>query len=268
MVKNNHFVIDFSYPVRFVTNTYFKREFNIGFFRIIALNFVFLFLKSTSLIMKKIILPLLLVFSVNLTAQNFRIGLNFDPVISWFSAKSKQIDQAGSKLGFNGGLMIEKYFQKNYGFATGIDLTYLGGNLQYNKTTGFTVDEDKNVNIDSATTVEYTLQYISIPLSLKLKSNPIGYISYYGQIGLTPQINTSAKATSDKGSRLDNDNVKKELGLFNLSFFIGGGIEYALGGTTALNVGLCYNNGFIDLLSNKENKAALNYFNVRVGIIF
>ena len=50
---------------------------------------------------------------------------------------------------------------------------------------------------------------------------------------------------------LDKDNVGKEIGLFNLSFFIGGGIDYDLGGTTALNLGIFYNNGFIDLLSNE-----------------
>jgi hypothetical protein len=219
--------------------------------------------------MKKIFLFTALIVSINMAGQDFRIGINLDPVISWYSPNTKNIDKAGSKLGFSGGLMIETSFKENYVFATGINLTYLGGNLQYNDNpVSFTVDKDKIVNLDSATTVEYTLQYISIPLSLKLKTNAIGYISYFGQIGLTPQFNISAKATSDKGNLLDKDNVGEEIGLFNLSFFIGGGIEYDLGGTTALNLGIFYNNGFIDLLSDKDYKAALNYVNLRLGVLF
>jgi opacity protein-like surface antigen len=219
--------------------------------------------------MKNILLVSALIVSVNMTGQETKFGINFDPVISWFSPNTKQLDKAGAKLGFNGGLMIERSFKKNYVFATGIDLTYLGGNLQYNDgPVTFTVDEDKDVTLDSTTTVEYTLQYLSIPLSLKLKTNPIGYISYYGQLGLTPQFNISAKATSDNGNLLDKDNVKKEIGLFNLSFFIGAGIEYDLGGSTALNLGIFYNNGFIDQLSNKDYKAALNYVNLRLGVLF
>jgi len=218
--------------------------------------------------MKKILLFTALIVSLNLTGQDFRIGINFDPVMSWFSPNSKTIDGAGAKLGFNGGLMLETTFRQNYVFATGIDLTYLGGNLLYDNSTIITVDKDADTTLLANTTVEYTLQYLSIPLSLKLKTNPIGYISYYGQVGLTPQFNISAKATSDNGNKLDNDNVNKEIGLLNLSFFIGGGIEYDLGGTTALNIGIFYNNGFIDLLADKDYKAALNYVNLRLGVLF
>ncbi|MBP1668057.1 MAG: hypothetical protein H6Q21_423 [Bacteroidetes bacterium] len=219
--------------------------------------------------MKKILLLTALIISINLAAQDFKIGINFDPVMSWFSPNTKHIDKAGAKLGFNGGLMLETNFKENYAFATGLDLTYMGGNLQYNDGPAtFTIDEDMTVTLDSGTTVEYALQYISIPLSLKLKTNPVGYITYFGQLGLTPQFNISAKATSDKGNLLDKDNVGEEIGLFNLSFFIGGGIEYDLGGTTALNIGIFYNNGFIDVLTNDEYKAALNYVNLRLGVMF
>jgi Outer membrane protein beta-barrel domain len=219
--------------------------------------------------MKKIFLLTALIISINLAGQDFRIGINFDPVISWFSPNTKHIDKAGAKLGFSGGLMVEKNFKQNYAFATGLDLTYMGGNLQYNNgPTTFTVDKDTKIDLDSATTVEYALQFISIPLALKLKTNEVGYITYFGQLGLTPQFNISAKATSDKGNLLDKDNVGEEIGLFNLSFFIGGGIDYNLGGTTALNIGIFYNNGFIDLLSNDEYKAAMNYVNLRLGVMF
>ncbi|MBN2273797.1 MAG: PorT family protein [Bacteroidales bacterium] len=217
--------------------------------------------------MKKICLIAALFVSFNLAGQNFRFGINLDPVISWFSPDSKPIDKDGAKLGFNGGLIIETNFQKNYIFATGINLAYLGGNLLYDSAVIIKVKDATAAALQPGTTVEYNLQYISIPLSLKMKTNQIGYISYYGQLGLTPQVNIKARAKS-QGGLLDKDNVIEEIGIFNLSYFIGGGIEYSLGGTTALNVGIFFNNGFIDLLDNEEYKAAMNFFNLRLGIMF
>jgi hypothetical protein len=217
--------------------------------------------------MKKIFLLAALFISLATMGQNFRIGINMDPIISWFSPDSKPIDKDGSKLGFNGGLMLETYFQKNYAFATGINLAYMGGNLLYDSSIIVKVKDGDPVTLPAGQTVEYTLQYISIPLSLKMKSNQIGYINYYGQLGLVPQINIKAKAKG-AGGLLDKDNVPEEIGAFNLSYFIGGGIEYSLGGTTALNIGIFFNNGFIDLLENKDYKAAMNFFNLRLGVMF
>jgi hypothetical protein len=218
--------------------------------------------------MKKICLLTALFISLNLAGQNFRFGVNLDPVISWFSPDSKPIEKDGAKLGFNGGLILETNFQKNYIFATGINLTYMGGNLLYEDSTNIHTEEGETVSISANTTVEYSLQYISIPLSLKMKSNQIGYINYYAQLGLTPQFNIKARAKSE-GAVLDRDNVMDEINLFNLSYFIGGGIEYSLGGTTALNIGIFFNNGFIDLLDkNKDYKAAMNFVNLRLGVMF
>jgi hypothetical protein len=218
--------------------------------------------------MKKICLFTSLFVSLNLAGQNFRFGVNLDPVISWFSPDSKPIEKDGAKLGFNGGLILETNFQKNYIFATGINLTYIGGNLLYEDSTNIHTEDGETVPISAGTTVEYSLQYISIPLSLKMKSNQIGYINYYAQLGLTPQFNMKARASAT-GAQLDRDNVVDEINLFNLSYFIGGGIEYSLGGTTALNIGIFFNNGFIDLLDkNKDYKAAMNFFNLRLGVMF
>lgn len=220
--------------------------------------------------MKKICLLAAILVSLNLAGQNFRFGINLDPVISWLSPDSKQIDNDGAKLGFNGGLMFETYFQKNYAFATGLNLTFLGGNLLYKDSTNIHTEDGGTIPIStsSPTTVEYSLRYISIPLSLKMKSNQIGYINYYAQLGVTPQFNIKARANAT-GGLLDRDNVKDEINLFNMSYFIGGGIEYSLGGTTALNIGIFFNNSFIDVLSeNEDYKAVLNFFNLRLGVMF
>jgi len=60
--------------------------------------------------MKRILLLTALIISIHLSGQDFKIGIHFDPLISWFSPNTKLIDKDGSKLGFSGGLMIETAF--------------------------------------------------------------------------------------------------------------------------------------------------------------
>jgi hypothetical protein len=67
---------------------------------------------------------------------------------------------------------------------------------------------------------------------------------------------------------LSKDNVKKEINLFNTNYFFGGGVEYNVGGNTSLLAGIFFNNGFLDVLSNNDHKAVLNYLTFRVGVLF
>jgi hypothetical protein len=108
---------------------------------------------------------------------------------------------------------------------------------------------------------------MTIPLGLKLKTNEIGYFTYFAHLGLTHQINIGARASSS-GNNLNKDNVPKEINLLNMSYFFGGGVEYNIGGNTSLMAGILFNNGFIDVLSNDDHKAVLNYLTIRVGVLF
>jgi hypothetical protein len=46
-----------------------------------------------------------------------------------------------------------------------------------------------------STSSNYTLQYIEIPITMKLKTNEIGSLTYYVQIGVEPGWNLSAKGS-------------------------------------------------------------------------
>ena len=43
------------------------------------------------------------------------------------------------------------------------------------------------------------MQYINIPLGLKLKTNEIGYFTFYANLGLDAGINIKALGTSNMG---------------------------------------------------------------------
>ena len=138
---------------------------------------------------------------------------------------------------------MEYYFAPNYALVTGLNLTLLGGNLLFTDSVDISTGDGDHVIIPAGTTVAINANYISIPVALKLKSNEIGYFTYFAELGFTPQINIGSRASSD-GNALDKDNVSKEINAFNVSFFFGGGIEYNIGGQTSLMGGIFFNNGF------------------------
>ena len=56
----------------------------------------------------------------------------------------------------------------------------------------------------------------------------------------------------------------------NLSLHIGGGIEYSLGGATAVMAGLYYTNGFTNIYKTSflNDKVSLRNIGLRLGILF
>ncbi len=96
--------------------------------------------------MKKLILFFVLVYGSALFAQSsVRLGAHIDPIFSWFSTKSSQIEKDGARLGYNGGLIVEYYFAPNYALVTGLNLTQLGGNLLYKEPVDITTGEGDHV---------------------------------------------------------------------------------------------------------------------------
>ena len=216
--------------------------------------------------MKKVLVfSLLLGFSIVSFAQNLKLGVCLNPHFDWFNENSSLMKSDGSKTGIMGGLVVENYFSKNYAFATGIMLGSYGGRLVYNDSVTIRTDEN-NTKVPPNLLVKYKLQYITVPIGLKLKTNQFGYFSYYASLGFAPQINIRAKA--EAGSILDNADIGKEVGLFNISYYFGAGLEYGIGGSTAIVVGVTYNNGFMDILTKQDSKVILNYLTVNVGVMF
>lgn len=245
---------------------------------------------------KLITLILFTTIILNLSAQEtedrkFRFGLHFSPNIAWLNASSDGYEKNGSRLGFTYGLSAEFFLAKNYLFSTGFSLSSLGGNLRY---PGLYHDETNNVFLKTNIDQSYNLKYVEIPLSLKLRTNEIGYLTYYGNFGFRTGINYGAKGDFDYKtqniSRKDED-IKKDIAFLNMWLIVGIGAEYSISGNTALMIGLTFNNGFINTLSNnvyelkegeaktinnntepvfssKKANATLNYFSLDLGIYF
>jgi hypothetical protein len=228
--------------------------------------------------MKKALLILLIAtFAINASAQDkpagskFHFGLKATPSLAWLHTDTKGLSTNGSKFGFNYGLITEFNFADHYAFSTGLDITYRGGKFKQT----FPQDATGHAYSFEATN---TLEYVEIPLTLKLKTTEIGYMTYFLQFGVAPAINIRARQdlkTTDQyqgGTPVSSDSsdidIKKNINNFNLSMIIAGGIEYNLSGNTNLLAAITFNNGFLDVLDANDLKANSNYLGLMVGVLF
>jgi len=100
----------------------------------------------------------------------------------------------------------------------------------------------------------YKIQYLVIPIGLKLQTNQIGYLTFFSDLGLDPKIAVSRKVDIPS-LNISGENAKNAVNLFNLSYHITAGIEYSVGGSTALVFGLSFDNNFMDATKDSGNKS-------------
>lgn len=216
--------------------------------------------------MKKVLLVSLLFSFYVSFAQDVKFGVHIDPKITWQSPESRDVQSQGSVFGFGGGLIIDKYFDDNYAFETGLSMSTQGGKLKFDYDFPFEVYDEVDT-LPGETTVSYNLQYISIPLGLKLKSNEIGYFTFFVNLGITNQLNIKAKASTDNINGLSDDSIKKEINWFDMGYHFGGGIEYAISKDTSILLGILYQNGFLDV-TTAAPRVNSRVLTIRTGILF
>jgi hypothetical protein len=229
------------------------------------------FQSLTSEVKKVILLLLLVLGSSTLNAQQrIGFGIHADPSVNWFSTDISQVRYNGARAGFNFGLTYNKYFAPNYSFSTGISLMRTGGRLVSSDTTTMELSNSRS-KVLPGNPVEYKIQYLVIPIGLKLQTNQIGYLTFFSDLGLDPKIAISRKADIPS-LNISGENAKNEINLFNLSYHITAGIEYSLGGSTALVFGLNFDNNFLDATTDNGNprtdKVSQKILSFRFGVNF
>ena len=200
--------------------------------------------------------------------QKIGFGIHADPAISWFSSDIKEIKNDGTRAGFNFGLTFNRYFTPNYSFSTGICLLNAGGRLISDSTT---VLEFTTKAVLPGEPIVYKIQYLAIPVGLKLQTNQIGYITFFTDLGLDPKVVIGGKADIPSLD-ISAEKAISELRMFNLSYHINAGIEYSLGGTTAMVFGLNFDNNFLDITKDigdqLVDKVSHKILSFRIGINF
>lgn len=224
--------------------------------------------------MKKVMLCLLATLAMTATQaqiSGYKIGIKVSPNISYMKSENGDItiDKAPLKFGF--GLVVDKMFAEKYAIGTGVNVYRVGGRTRYMY--------EETVNDVSSIydlTRDYKLTYVEVPLTLKLRTSPIGGITYWGQFGAG--ISYLYKAYGDDQVQMKYDNqgaggayqsnigsmvtdngneIQKELMPVRASMIIAAGIEYPISGSTAIMAGITYNGGLISTYKSKDEVVKL-----------
>ena len=224
----------------------------------------------------------------NLHAQDegVRFGIKLAPNMSWLKSDTKGVENDGSKIGYTFGLATEFPIgaDGNYRFATGLFLNAVGG--KYFQAFTFT---ENNQQLTKDLSSDISLQYVQIPLTMKLMTKEIGYMRYYGQLGFDASFNVRAKANFDDVVidpttqaitfvKQDKEDIKDNIQPIRAGLVVGAGLEYNFSGSTTLQAGITYNNGLTNLLKKvevvdasgavKKAKLLQNYLELNLAIFF
>ncbi|WP_316793301.1 porin family protein [Pedobacter frigoris] len=224
--------------------------------------------------MKRTLIGLLLIFITgNLFAQEsvlsqygFRLGLTAHPTIGWVKPQIGKSN--GVSLGFAYGLLGDFNFAENYSFATGITINTINGKTTEVRTTPAVGVGGTPGQI--AYDLKYQLQYIEVPLTVKLKTTKIGDVRWYGQFGLSNDFKIGAKQDADANGNMEyrDQDVSKSIKFYRAGLIIGAGGEFDISGNTSLFGGLTYNNGFTDITDDKDNNVRNHYIGINFGVFF
>ncbi len=219
--------------------------------------------------MRKIVCMLALFLLLgNIHAQGLEIGVYTEPQVAWITSDEGSVVNEGSVIHLNSGLRFDMFFTENYAFTLGIEMNNLGGKLTYGDTLLFQQnDTPLYLEVPAGTTMKHNLQYLGLPLGLKLKTTEMGYTTLYFHTGLLPQYNIKAVTSSD-ALDVHRETIKPEINVFNLNYFVSGGIEYRLAGNTAIVAGFKWTSGFNDVTKNDFANNNIRSAGLHLGIIF
>ncbi|MEM6831499.1 MAG: porin family protein [Bacteroidota bacterium] len=238
--------------------------------------------------MKKIVtLSFFLCLTISAFSQQFRLGLQASPAFTWLNTNDNSMTGDGGNLAFKLGPIGEYYFQENYAFIGGLNLVFgAGGSLEHtfggNLLPG-TAASSNTIGLDSlpaGVDIQYNLQYLEIPFGLKFRTNEIGYFRYFAEIPFYVGVNLQGRGNiTGTGIDTDKENIGPDVNAINVSWGIGGGVEYILTENTSLIGALSFQSGFVDVTQTgtqnaangeqpENSKVTINALNIKIGVMF
>ncbi len=222
--------------------------------------------------MKILCLFLLTLVAVVLHGQDQKIqfGIDFTPSANWANTNIKDARNDGASVGMSYGISVVTLKGQNWGLSTALRMAHTGYSIQYNFPFRFQTYDSLYSNIPAGSLVNYKMQQIELPIGFTFRSREIGYITICGETGVIPAYNLKTKVNI-KTMGIENETAKDEMALFAAGYFFGAGINYSLGGSTAVKAMFVFSSGFTDLTRDKNQKAdQVSYYRLglNLGLIF
>ncbi len=183
---------------------------------------------------KKIFFIFFTTATVVASAQT-KLGLKVAPVISSnrVTSDAQTIVNDRSSFNFSIGLVVDMPFSDSHFLSSSI----MSSGIMY-------IPKRAGIRTDSSYTEEYTIQYLQIPVTLKLFTNEIAPdLKSYFQVGGGLEVKIF-----DKKKNPDYFIVEK-FNVFDFSVILGAGVEYRAGINTVLFGGISYQRGLVNTIS-------------------
>ncbi|MFM7619739.1 MAG: porin family protein [Bacteroidota bacterium] len=209
--------------------------------------------------------------------SKFRLGFKTSPNVSWFNTDSPHLTAGDKSFRFGYGLNFDIFFSENYAIGTGFNVNKTGGTMSYFQSYIGTEPAPlpggnplTNMNQIGLLSRDISLQYVQVPLTFKMKTPEIGYMTYWGQFGLGLNYNSKALSTDEivfqlyqdkntfdwepskrESETFEKNDIKNDINLFGANLIFAAGIEYNLAGKTSILASVSYHNGFTDALKGE-----------------
>lgn len=202
--------------------------------------------------MRKIFITTFAILFSTCVFSQIKLGLKASPNFSWnrIDDASDSLSNKGVSLRMGGGAFVDYEFHDNYAFHSGLFYTTKGAGVKFSV-------KDTLGNI-SDSTIKMSLQYLQIPVAIKLFTNEISTdMRMYFEVGGTINTNLTAKFNGKKSfqnAKGEAVEYKKNISFFDFSSLISAGVEMQMGGETWVFGGITYNRGLLNANSNKGFK--------------
>ncbi|MCB0641013.1 MAG: outer membrane beta-barrel protein [Phaeodactylibacter sp.] len=223
--------------------------------------------------MKRILLlgALALLFWMKTDAQEqrFRLGFQASPTFSWLDSDDKFINSSGTSLGLRLGMRGDYFFAEKYALTSGIGFGFNQGGTLLHDTGGELWPRSDLSNeslrvLPDGVKLKYNIRYVEVPFGLKMFTNEIMRdMRFFFEVpviilGIKSNAIGDISGASQTGQNSEDENIDKDVNLFNLSWGLGGGIEYNVRGSskgdTNLFAGFFFNQGFTDVTDDRAVK--------------
>jgi opacity protein-like surface antigen len=197
-----------------------------------------------------------LLFSNKTSAQDLRMGLAVTPNAAWMVSTDYDHMPSGAKLNFGYEFIADLMFSDNYALGLGVHIFNTGSDLTYQVMNPDDISEILDVDRT------YSLQYVELPFTFKMRTKEIGYMKIFSKFGFGLGMNVKSLATEGRhlSWEFDGDDwvnvisddwpinegvdITEDIKFFRAAMIVGGGIEKNLTGSTSLTIGLNYNSSF------------------------
>lgn len=206
-----------------------------------------------------------LLFVSQVTVAQYKpvvIGLTFNPGVSWIKPETNHYETDGSSFSYAYGVDIDFFFSANYAFSTGLQIHNYGGKVKYPDLYSASGNGDDLENV--TTTSTYSYMAFHLPTYLKLKTNPIGYNSFFAEFGFSWMFPFKASqersSVNDSQEEIDrgSENNLDQSNFATINLLMGAGIEFPISGDSKFQIAFRFLNGITSLSNANSYKTDEN----------